>query len=129
MATLHRNLSVMATQHVMVAQHVMAPQHVMATQHVMVTQHVMAPQHVMVTHGSALFIQPDVLLLDEPTNHLDLHAVLWLEQYLQGWDRTLLIVSHARSFLNHVVTDILPFHNKGGRAVAIRALGRCHPNP
>eukprot|EP00966_Prymnesium_polylepis_P301812 6972921-Prymnesium_polylepis.1 len=49
----------------------------------------------------ALFIAPDVLLLDEPTNHLDLHAVLWLEGYLQGWDRTLVIVSHARSFLNH----------------------------
>ena len=61
----------------------------------------------------ALFIQPDVLLLDEPTNHLDLHAVLWLEQYLQTWGGTLVIVSHARSFLNHVCTDILHFVNKG----------------
>jgi len=50
-----------------------------------------------------------VLLLDEPTNHLDLHAVLWLETYLQGWDKTLVVVSHARSFLNRVVSDILHF--------------------
>ena len=34
----------------------------------------------------ALFVSPDVLLLDEPTNHLDLHAVLWLETYLQASD-------------------------------------------
>ncbi|EOD18656.1 hypothetical protein EMIHUDRAFT_430796 [Emiliania huxleyi CCMP1516] len=57
----------------------------------------------------ALFVAPDVLLLDEPTNHLDLHAVLWLETYLQGWDKTLVVVSHARSFLNRVVSDILHF--------------------
>ena len=53
-----------------------------------------------------------VLLLDEPTNHLDLHAVLWLETYLQGWNKTLVVVSHARSFLNNVCTDVLHFHNK-----------------
>lgn len=50
----------------------------------------------------ALFIAPDVLLLDEPTNHLDLHAVLWLEEYLQSWTKTLIVVSHARDFLNNV---------------------------
>ena len=60
----------------------------------------------------ALFIAPDVLLLDEPTNHLDLHAVLWLETYLQGWGKTLVVVSHARSFLNNVCTDMLHFINK-----------------
>ena len=60
----------------------------------------------------ALFIAPDVLLLDEPTNHLDLHAVLWLETYLQGWSRTLVVVSHARSFLNNVCTDMLHFLNQ-----------------
>eukprot|EP00004_Rigifila_ramosa_P021354 TRINITY_DN5664_c0_g1_i1.p1 TRINITY_DN5664_c0_g1~~TRINITY_DN5664_c0_g1_i1.p1 ORF type:complete len:740 (-),score=178.61 TRINITY_DN5664_c0_g1_i1:19-2148(-) len=60
----------------------------------------------------ALFIAPDVLLLDEPTNHLDLHAVLWLEDYLNSWPNTLIIVSHAREFLNNVVTDILHFQNK-----------------
>eukprot|EP00002_Diphylleia_rotans_P033358 TRINITY_DN7081_c0_g3_i1.p1 TRINITY_DN7081_c0_g3~~TRINITY_DN7081_c0_g3_i1.p1 ORF type:complete len:736 (-),score=189.25 TRINITY_DN7081_c0_g3_i1:125-2332(-) len=60
----------------------------------------------------ALFISPDILLLDEPTNHLDLHAVLWLEDYLLSWSKTLIIVSHAREFLNSVVTDILHFHDK-----------------
>ncbi len=55
----------------------------------------------------ALFIQPDLLLLDEPTNHLDLFACLWLENYLCSWDKTLIIVSHQRDFLNAVVTDIL----------------------
>ena len=60
----------------------------------------------------ALFIAPDVLLLDEPTNHLDLHAVLWLEDYLQQWKKTLIVVSHARDFLNNVVTDILHLQNK-----------------
>ncbi|XP_022145934.1 ABC transporter F family member 3 [Momordica charantia] len=55
----------------------------------------------------ALFIEPDLLLLDEPTNHLDLHAVLWLESYLVKWPKTFIVVSHAREFLNTVVTDIL----------------------
>ena len=60
----------------------------------------------------ALFRKPRLLLLDEPTNHLDLHAVLWLETYLQSWQKTLVVVSHARSFLNSVCTDILHFQNK-----------------
>jgi ATPase subunit of ABC transporter with duplicated ATPase domains len=55
----------------------------------------------------ALFAQPDILLLDEPTNHLDLYAVLWLEQYLLTWPKTLVIVSHSRDFLNAVATDII----------------------
>jgi ATP-binding cassette subfamily F protein 3 len=60
----------------------------------------------------ALFIEPDLLLLDEPTNHLDLHAVLWLETYLLKWPKTFIVVSHAREFLNTVVTDILHLHGK-----------------
>ena len=52
-----------------------------------------------------------MLLLDEPTNHLDLHAVLWLEEYLQGWGKSLVVVSHARSFLNSVCTDMLHFYD------------------
>uniref|UniRef100_A0A0D9VMX6 ABC transporter domain-containing protein n=1 Tax=Leersia perrieri TaxID=77586 RepID=A0A0D9VMX6_9ORYZ len=60
----------------------------------------------------ALFIEPDLLLLDEPTNHLDLHAVLWLEAYLLKWPKTFIVVSHAREFLNTVVTDILHLHGK-----------------
>lgn len=60
----------------------------------------------------ALFIEPDLLLLDEPTNHLDLHAVLWLESYLVKWPKTIIVVSHAREFLNTVVTDILHLHGQ-----------------
>jgi ATP-binding cassette subfamily F protein 3 len=60
----------------------------------------------------ALFISPEVLLLDEPTNHLDLHAVLWLHSYLQAWTKTLIVVSHSRTFLNAVVTDIIHLHHK-----------------
>eukprot|EP00899_Mesostigma_viride_P014881 jgi/Mesvir1/23394/Mv21089-RA.1 len=61
----------------------------------------------------ALFIQPDVLLLDEPTNHLDLHAVIWLEDYLEKWPKTIIVVSHAREFLNKVTTDTMHlFHQK-----------------
>ncbi|KCV67821.1 hypothetical protein H696_05553 [Fonticula alba] len=60
----------------------------------------------------ALFISPDLLLLDEPTNHLDLHAVIWLEEYLRNWTKSLIIVSHSRDFLDTVVTDILHFQNK-----------------
>jgi ATP-binding cassette subfamily F protein 3 len=61
----------------------------------------------------ALFIQPDVLLLDEPTNHLDLHAVIWLEDYLcNHWKKTLIVVSHAREFLNTVCTDTLHLNDE-----------------
>ncbi|GMN31415.1 hypothetical protein TIFTF001_003244 [Ficus carica] len=60
----------------------------------------------------ALFVEPDLLLLDEPTNHLDLHAVLWLESYLVKWPKTIIVVSHAREFLNTVVTDILHLHGQ-----------------
>ena len=55
----------------------------------------------------ALFVVPDLLLLDEPTNHLDLSAVIWLEATLAAWPNTLLLVSHARSFLDNVATDIV----------------------
>jgi ATP-binding cassette, subfamily F, member 1 len=55
----------------------------------------------------ALFIEPTLLLLDEPTNHLDLNAVLWLDEYLQKWKKTLLIVSHDQDFLNSVCQEIL----------------------
>eukprot|EP01096_Ripella_sp_DP13-Kostka_P008967 TRINITY_DN3379_c1_g1_i1.p1 TRINITY_DN3379_c1_g1~~TRINITY_DN3379_c1_g1_i1.p1 ORF type:complete len:757 (-),score=389.91 TRINITY_DN3379_c1_g1_i1:111-2342(-) len=55
----------------------------------------------------ALFLRPSLLLLDEPTNHLDLHAVIWLQEYLKRWKKTLVIVSHDRAFLNEVCNRII----------------------
>jgi ATP-binding cassette, subfamily F, member 3 len=54
-----------------------------------------------------LLSAPDVLLLDEPTNHLDLDALLWLEQYLLASRLAMIIISHDRVFLNHLVGRIL----------------------
>jgi len=62
--------------------------------------------------AQALFVNPDVLLLDEPTNHLDFPAVLWLESYLTRYEKTLIIVSHDRSFLNNVITDTVHCYQK-----------------
>ncbi|KAJ3103751.1 hypothetical protein HDU96_009158 [Phlyctochytrium bullatum] len=59
----------------------------------------------------ALFCRPDLLLADEVTNYLDFPAVVWLEKYFQAWPATLLVVSHDRSFLDAVATDILHLHN------------------
>ncbi|KAG6389703.1 hypothetical protein SASPL_151176 [Salvia splendens] len=59
----------------------------------------------------ALFVQPTLLLLDEPTNHLDLRAVLWLEEYLCRWKKTLIVVSHDRDFLNTVCNEIIHLHD------------------
>merc|ERR1719242_1863917 len=60
-----------------------------------------------VSLARALFIEPTLLMLDEPTNHLDLNAVIWLDNYMQNWKKTLLIVSHDQSFLDNVCTDII----------------------
>jgi len=62
--------------------------------------------------AAALFIKPEILMLDEPTNHLDLEAVLWLQNHLQSYPHTVLVVSHDRAFLNEVVTDIMSVENK-----------------
>uniref|UniRef100_R4FQH0 ATP-binding cassette sub-family F member 3 n=1 Tax=Rhodnius prolixus TaxID=13249 RepID=R4FQH0_RHOPR len=59
----------------------------------------------------ALFSRPDLLLLDEPTNMLDMKAIIWLENYLQNWPTTLLVVSHDRHFLDTVPTDIIHLHS------------------
>lgn len=56
--------------------------------------------------AQALFGKPDILLLDEPTNHLDLPAVQWLEEFLIGFENTVIVVSHDRHFLNKVCTHM-----------------------
>lgn len=55
----------------------------------------------------ALFLKPEFLLLDEPTNHLDMEAVLWLEDYLAGWDKILFFICHSQDFMNNVCTNIV----------------------
>lgn len=54
-----------------------------------------------------LLMRPSALLLDEPSNHLDLESLIWLEQFLKGYDGALLMTSHDREFLNRVVGRIL----------------------
>lgn len=59
-----------------------------------------------------LLQQPDLLLLDEPTNHLDLPSIKWLENYLIDYERTVIIVSHDRYFLDKTVTKIAEISNE-----------------
>lgn len=56
--------------------------------------------------AQALFGRPDILLLDEPTNHLDITAIRWLEEFLAEYDKTVIVVSHDRHFLNQVCTHM-----------------------
>lgn len=59
-------------------------------------------QHTRLMLARALIRQPDLLLLDEPSNHLDLPTLLWLEQFLQSWSGSFVLVSHDRSLLDRV---------------------------
>ncbi len=56
--------------------------------------------------AQALFSNPDVLLLDEPTNNLDINTIRWLEGVLNGYQSTMIIISHDRHFLNQVCTHM-----------------------
>lgn len=56
--------------------------------------------------AQALFGNPDILLLDEPTNHLDLESIHWLENFLEEFKNTVIVVSHDRHFLNSVCTHV-----------------------
>ena len=57
--------------------------------------------------AQALVTQPDVLLLDEPTNHLDMDSIEWLEQLLIEMNRSLVFITHDRTFLDRVATRII----------------------
>jgi ATPase subunit of ABC transporter with duplicated ATPase domains len=54
-----------------------------------------------------LLMRPDVMLLDEPSNHLDLESLIWLENFLKGFDGALLMTSHDREFMNRIVGKIV----------------------
>lgn len=62
--------------------------------------------------GKLLLTKPNILILDEPTNHLDIETLSWLEQYLQGYDGAILIVSHDRYFLDKVVNQVYEISRK-----------------
>jgi ATPase subunit of ABC transporter with duplicated ATPase domains len=57
--------------------------------------------------AQALFGNPDILLLDEPTNHLDIESVTWLENFLEHFENTVIVVSHDRHFINRACTHIV----------------------
>jgi ATPase subunit of ABC transporter with duplicated ATPase domains len=54
-----------------------------------------------------LLMRPDAMLLDEPSNHLDLESLIWLEDFLAGYDGALLMTSHDREFMNRIVTKVV----------------------
>ncbi len=68
---------------------------------------VSASDKVKILLARALFGSPDILILDEPTNHLDFKAIKWLEDFLIDFDKTVIVVSHDRHFLNNVCTHIV----------------------
>ncbi|MFT8474617.1 MAG: ABC-F family ATP-binding cassette domain-containing protein [Acetobacter orientalis] len=57
--------------------------------------------------GRILLMRPDVMLLDEPSNHLDLESLIWLEQFLSGYDGALLMTSHDRAFMNRIINKVI----------------------
>ena len=59
--------------------------------------------------AAALMCPSDLLLLDEPTNHLDLEATVWLEQWLQRYEGTLMMISHDRAFLDATINQVISF--------------------
>jgi len=62
--------------------------------------------------ANVLLTEPDLLLMDEPTNHLDLEMIEWLEEYLSRGNKTLLMVTHDRFFLDKVCSVILELEDK-----------------
>jgi ABC transport system ATP-binding/permease protein len=76
-----------------------------------------------------LLQEPDLIIMDEPTNHLDLSAIEWLENYLQGTNITLIMVTHDRYFLDSVATEIVEldrgqlFRYKGNYAYFLEKKG------
>ena len=65
--------------------------------------------------AKALMCRSDLLLLDEPTNHLDLDAVIWLEEWLNSYPGTLLMIAHDREFLDRTVNRIVHIEHQSAR--------------
>ena len=62
--------------------------------------------------AKALLSEPDLLLLDEPTNYLDITSIRWVERFLDNWPRSLMLISHNRSFMDSIVTHVVGIHRK-----------------
>src|SRR3982074_45228 len=60
-----------------------------------------------VARARILLMRPDVMLLDEPSNHLDLESLIWLEQFLKGYEGALLMTSHDREFINRIIGKVI----------------------
>jgi ATPase subunit of ABC transporter with duplicated ATPase domains len=75
-------------------------------QHTKLMKDLTGNEKVKVLLAQALFGNPDILLLDEPTNHLDIISIGWLEDFLEIFKNTVIVISHDRHFLNQVCTHI-----------------------
>lgn len=75
-------------------------------QHTKLMKDLSGNEKVKVLLAQALFGNPDILLLDEPTNHLDIISIGWLEDFLEKFKNTVIVISHDRHFLNQVCTHI-----------------------
>jgi len=74
--------------------------------HIKLMKDLSGNEKVKVLLAQALFGNPDILLLDEPTNHLDIISIGWLEDFLEKFKNTVIVISHDRHFLNQVCTHI-----------------------
>jgi len=54
-----------------------------------------------------LLMKPDAMLLDEPSNHLDIESIIWLEEFLKGFEGAILMTSHDREFMNRIVSKVI----------------------
>src|SRR6056297_2800027 len=60
--------------------------------------------------AKVLVSEPDLLLLDEPTNYLDITSIRWIKRFLKSWPREVFLITHDRSFMDDVVTQVLGIH-------------------
>ncbi|HDY70066.1 MAG TPA: ABC-F family ATP-binding cassette domain-containing protein, partial [Nitrospirae bacterium] len=68
--------------------------------------------------AKVLVSDPNLLLLDEPTNYLDIVSLRWLAQFLRGWQKELIIITHDRSFMDSVTTHTMAIHRCKVRKVS-----------
>ena len=67
--------------------------------------------------AKVLVSEPDLLLLDEPTNYLDIASIRWIERFLLGWPHEVMLITHNRSFMDHLVTHVVGIHRKKSRKI------------